>query len=220
MPQRIILTGTPVSLVRWIKEMKEEKNDPRRRNIRVYAFEMEEEGMGSTPKALPKSSKVQFTVFCNETQLKKAEIFGHSRIKDRMRVTGEIVLDVPVQLCPGEIGIMALQVEIMPPRKSKKFGDYTVSKIPVDVDIDTIIMNDYMANLPITENKRTQTRNYTKKHMTIERPLVVVRKNNHLVEGVAEYLAAMEFGVKTVPVKYIGKPEEDLTPEQILERKK
>lgn len=215
MPQRIILTGTPVSSVRGLKEMK----DPKRRNIRVYAFEMEEEGMGSTPKSLPKSSKVQFTVFCNELQMKKAEIFGFGRINDRLRIIGEIVLDVPLEYCPGEIGVMALTIEVLPPRKSKKFGDYTIAKEPVDVDIDTIVINDYMANLPITQNKRTQTRNYTRKHMTIERPLVVIRKNNHLVEGLAEYLAAMEFEVKTVPVKYIGKPEEDLTPEQILEKK-
>lgn len=196
-------------MVRSVKSMTlvEEAYIKGRKSIfktRVYSFDMEEEGIKGTPRALPKSSKIQFTVFANETQMKKADLFGPPKIKDKIRVEGELALDIPMDDCPGEIGVIALKIEIMPPRISKKRPD---PKEAIEVDIDTILISDEMASMTIKETKWIHQHNYARKHRTIEIPMLVNAENNYLIEGYADYLVAKDLEIKTVPVIFVNVDE-------------
>lgn len=115
MPQKITLTGTPATGLRIVKElMGKDHNAPK-----VYSFDMQESGSPAAPKYLPKGSSILFTVFMNEKQLKKAGLDEKTFKDNKLLVQGEIVIDLEMSLCPGELGVAANQIQIIPPREQQ-----------------------------------------------------------------------------------------------------
>jgi len=113
MPQKITLTGKPITPLRIVRElMGKEHNSPK-----VYSFDMQESGSPAAPKYLPKGSSITFTVFMNEKQFKKAGLDENSFMDNKLLVQGELVIDLELSLCPGEMGGTANQIQIIPPRE-------------------------------------------------------------------------------------------------------
>lgn len=113
MPQKITLTGIPRTELRIVKSMMgKDHNSPK-----VYSFDMQEGGSPAVPKYLPKGSDIHFTVFLNEKQLRKAGLSEDNFINNKLLVQGELVLDLEMDLCPGELGVAANQIQIIPERE-------------------------------------------------------------------------------------------------------
>jgi hypothetical protein len=85
-----------------------------------YTFDMEESGSPGPPKGLPSSSTITYTVFINQKQLKKAGVTEENIQTQEIMVKGEPTLDVPVDDCPGEIGVTCFQVSIISEKQKQK----------------------------------------------------------------------------------------------------
>lgn len=116
MPQKITLTGKPTSELRVVKAMMgKEHNAPK-----VYSFDMEESGSPNAAKYLPKGSSIHFTVFVNEKQFKKAGLEESNFQDNKLLVQGELVLDLDLTLCPGEMGVTTNQLQIIAPKEAQE----------------------------------------------------------------------------------------------------
>lgn len=112
MPQKITITGTPKTPLRIVKSMmSKEKNAPK-----VYSFDMKESGTTVTPKYLPNGSTILFTVFINEKQLRNSGLDEETFKENKIMVQGELVLDLSMSLCPGEMGVAAHQLQVIQPK--------------------------------------------------------------------------------------------------------
>lgn len=118
MPQKVLVSGYPVSPLRVVRSMMgKDVNAPK-----VYAFEMEEKG-GEPTKYLPRGSKIEFTVFVTEKQLRRAgfeesALSTFSLFKEKkIVVEGELVIDLDMKTCSGDMGITTNQVKIIQPRE-------------------------------------------------------------------------------------------------------
>lgn len=88
-----------------------------RDNGTYLSFDMEEAGSSTPPKKLPEGSPVSFTVFLNQKQLQRAGFSAETIQGEKIVVKGEITLDVPMEDCPGEIGVTCFQLFKLPPYK-------------------------------------------------------------------------------------------------------
>lgn len=116
MPQKITLTGIPASPLRIVKSMMAKDNNA----PKVYSFDMQESGSSAAPKYLPKGSSITFTVFLNEKQLRKSGLDEKTFQENKILVQGEIVLDLDINLCPGEMGITTTQLQIIPSKEKEQ----------------------------------------------------------------------------------------------------
>ena len=116
MSQKITLTGVPITHLRIEKNlMGKELNAPK-----VYSFDMQEGGNVAAVKYLPKESSISFTVFINEKQLRKAGI-DENNFKDiKILVQGGLVMDLDMNVCPGEIGVTASQLQVIPSKEVRQ----------------------------------------------------------------------------------------------------
>lgn len=115
MPQKITLTGTPITKPVLQKSlMGKEKNA-----TKVYAFEMREKGSPTAPKSLPLGSEITFTVFVNERQLKRAGLDEKTIMDNKIIIQGDIVIDISTELCLGELGVTTNQLQVIPPKEKK-----------------------------------------------------------------------------------------------------
>lgn len=97
MPHKITLTGTPCSLLR--------------QNGETFSFDMEESGSSAVPKGLPAiHTPITYTVFLNKKQLTKAGLDKKNIQEQKLLVQGEPTLDMSVEECPGEIGVICFQI--------------------------------------------------------------------------------------------------------------
>jgi len=118
-PQKITITGIPKTPLRIVKAMmSKEKNAPK-----VYSFDIKESGTTVTPKYLPKGSTILFTVFINEKQLRNAGLDEETFKDNKIMVQGEIVLDLSMNLCPGEMGVTAFQLQVLQPKEKQQEND-------------------------------------------------------------------------------------------------
>jgi hypothetical protein len=100
MAAKITLTGRPIG--------------PIVETSQYFRFEMEEGGSPAPPKGLPPASVLTFSVFVAKKAGKKLG-FPHVPTQ-RLLVQGELVADVPLSECPGEIGVIAFKLEVIVPK--------------------------------------------------------------------------------------------------------
>lgn len=118
MPQKVTLTGIPATPLRIIKSMMgRDHNAPK-----VYSFDMQESGSSAAAKYLPKSSSILFTVFINEKQLRKAGLEEGNFQGNKIMVQGDLVIDLEMSVCPGELGVTANQIQVIQPKESPMTG--------------------------------------------------------------------------------------------------
>lgn len=113
MAQKITLTGVPVTGLRCLESMSVG-------SLKVYSFDLEEKGSPNSPKGLPQSSTILFTVFANSKQLSKANITSANIKSSKLLIQGELSLDVNKNDCPGELGVVATQIQIIVPKEEQK----------------------------------------------------------------------------------------------------
>ncbi|WP_176586450.1 plasmid stabilization protein [Priestia megaterium] len=127
MPHKMTITGSATG--------------PLREYDRYVAFDMREKGSPAAPKGLKKSTFISYTVFVAKKAFNKTGLTKKSIMHEKILVQGEPTLDIPIDECPGEIGIICFQITVLPNKndkeanesKDKKEAKQEVSKAPQEV---------------------------------------------------------------------------------------
>ncbi|MBT2278597.1 plasmid stabilization protein [Priestia megaterium] len=109
MPHKMTLTGSATS--------------PLREYDRYVAFDMREKGSPSAPKGLKKSTFISYTVFVAKKAFNKTGLTKKSIMHEKILVQGEPTLDIPIDECPGEIGIICFQITVLPNKNDKEANE-------------------------------------------------------------------------------------------------
>lgn len=206
MPHKMTLTGKPVSSLR--------------QKGTYHTFDMEENGSPGAPKGLPKSSTITYTVFINQKQLKKAGLTEDNIQTQKIMVQGEPTLDVPVEDCPGEIGVVCFQVSIIPEKQKEKDSD-KVSLQPVVKEevkseekpkgpegtedfvlLEQISVPEEFLNSHPNPEKTQQVIEYVKRTGYLDEPIIINRETKILSDGYRRYIVAKKVKLNLVPVAY------------------
>jgi hypothetical protein len=205
MPHKITLTGKPVS--------------PMRQKGAYYTFDMEENGSPAAPKGLPKSSTITYTVFINQKQLKKAGLTEENIQAQKIMVQGEPTLDISVDDCPGEIGVICFQVSIIPEKqKEKELGKDSQEPVKIEVkteekpkgpegtedfiSIEQISVPEEFLNSRPNPEKTQQVVDYVKRTGYLDEPIMINRETNILTDGYRRYIVAKKVKMDLVPIAY------------------
>lgn len=216
MGAKITLTGTRAGKIR--------------KTAKYYTFEMELGGSKSAPKGLPLASEnIQYTVFVSLKAGKKAKLDVAPK-DQKWLIQGEIVLDIPVQDCPGEIGVIAFQIAELPskaaekPSQNKVTAEQEIKGTKAEVAATTdnqpnqdtvepapttvIKLGDIQVPEPFLQTrlnpyKTDQLRDFVREHGQLDKPihLCLVEGSYWLVDGYRRYVVAREFGIEEVSVK-------------------
>jgi len=209
MPHKITLTGKPISSLR-------QKGS-------FCAFDMEENGSPAAPKGLPKSSTITYTVFVNQKQLTKAGLTKKNIQNEKIMVQGEPTLDMPIEDCPGEIGVVCFQVTIIPektkemslgntnsnPGKEEVKAKETLQEKPKGPEgtedfilLDQIIVPEEFLNSHPNPEKTQQVIDYVKRTGYLDEPIIINRDTKILSDGYRRYIVAQKVKMVMVPVAY------------------
>ncbi|MED4067459.1 plasmid stabilization protein [Priestia megaterium] len=109
MPHKMTLTGSATG--------------PLREYDRYVAFDMREKGSPSAPKGLKKSTFISYTVFVAKKAFNKTGLTKKSIMHEKVLIQGEPTLDIPIDECPGEIGIICFQITVLPNKNDKEAND-------------------------------------------------------------------------------------------------
>ncbi|MGG0464939.1 plasmid stabilization protein [Priestia aryabhattai] len=109
MPHKMTITGSATG--------------PLREYDRYVAFDMREKGSPSAPKGLKKSTFISYTVFVAKKAFNKTGLTKKSIMHEKILVQGEPTLDIPIDECPGEIGIICFQITVLPNKNEKEANE-------------------------------------------------------------------------------------------------
>lgn len=208
MAHKITLTGKPVS--------------PLRSKKNCYTFDMEEKGSEAAPKGLPSSSTITYTVFVNQKQLKKAGLTEENIQNQKIMVQGEPTLDIPVDDCPGEIGVICFQISVIPEKQKeavkaekellKDQGEKEEVKVEEKlkgpegtedfVALDYIKVPEEFLKFQPGQYKTQLVIDHVKQSGILDEPITINRESGMLTDGYRRYIVAGKLGMKTVPVMY------------------
>ncbi|MCM2978691.1 plasmid stabilization protein [Priestia aryabhattai] len=116
MPHKITLTGSATG--------------PLREYDRYVAFDMREKGSPSAPKGLKKSTFISYTVFVAKKAFNKTGLTKKSIMHEKILIQGEPTLDIPIDECPGEVGVICFQITVLPNKNDKEKNDSDAKKEP------------------------------------------------------------------------------------------
>ncbi|CAH0320491.1 plasmid stabilization protein [Priestia megaterium] len=116
MPHKITLTGSATG--------------PLREYDRYVAFDMREKGSPSAPKGLKKSTFISYTVFVAKKAFNKTGLTKKSIMHEKILIQGEPTLDIPIDECPGEVGVICFQITVLPNKNDKEKNQPDEKKEP------------------------------------------------------------------------------------------
>ncbi|MBY0201363.1 plasmid stabilization protein [Priestia megaterium] len=116
MPHKITLTGSATG--------------PLREYDRYVAFDMREKGSPSAPKGLKKSTFISYTVFVAKKAFNKTGLTKKSIMNEKILIQGEPTLDIPIDECPGEVGVICFQITVLPSKNDKEKNESDAKKEP------------------------------------------------------------------------------------------
>ncbi|MEH7090908.1 plasmid stabilization protein [Priestia sp. FSL W8-0524] len=116
MPHKITLTGSATG--------------PLREYDRYVAFDMREKGSPSAPKGLKKSTFISYTVFVAKKAFNKTGLTKKSIMHEKFLIQGEPTLDIPIDECPGEVGVICFQITVLPNKNDKEKNQSEEKKDP------------------------------------------------------------------------------------------
>jgi len=116
MPHKITLTGSATG--------------PLREYDRYVAFDMREKGSPSAPKGLKKSTFISYTVFVAKKAFNKTGLTKKSIMHEKILIQGEPTLDIPIDECPGEVGVICFQITVLSNKNDKEKNQSEEKKEP------------------------------------------------------------------------------------------
>ncbi|MCQ6530522.1 plasmid stabilization protein [Bacillus mycoides] len=198
MPQKITLTGMPKTEVR---------------DCDTYvSFEMTEKGGPTGPKGIPfKSTAITYTVFVSKKQFKTVDIDSQGFKNTKLLVQGEPTLDAPIDACPGEVGVICMQIQALPkkeekPKQEKKKEEpeqeYAPEGTEAILPLDKIVLGEtYQISVPRQE-KQDRVAQAIEKTGTIDEPILIDKENKILRDGFSRYFVARKMKLDRIPVRF------------------
>lgn len=183
-------------------------------NLRIHddflTFDMEEAGSERTLKQLPSSSTISYTIFVTESQLHKAGISNKEVIETPLIIQGEPSLDIPIDLCPGEVGVIVYQIQA-PEKQAKR--DTSKAKnhrtMPKGTqgweDIQVLVVPEVFQKRPPNPQKVQEKKAYVLEHGALDEPVTVHQETKEIQDGYSRYVAAKELKWGKIPVHYVSK---------------
>ena len=216
MAHKMTLTGSPVSDVRDCNT--------------YFSFEMEERGSIAPPKGIPyKSTSIVYTVFVSKKQFNKLKVDTEKFHQYRFLIQEEPTLEASLTDCPGEIGIICLQISELPnkekeqPKESKQMKEEAEEKMIVKeakelvrLDVthtlpegatEIIPLQDIYVPEPILQTtpraeKQEKVIRKIQETGTIDQPILIDRETKQLKDGYSRYYVAKKMQLERVPVCY------------------
>ncbi|WP_129709738.1 plasmid stabilization protein [Priestia megaterium] len=146
MPHKITLTGSATG--------------PLREYDRYVAFDMREKGSPSAPKGLKKSTFISYTVFVAKKAFNKTGLTKKSIMHEKILIQGEPTLDIPIDECPGEVGVICFQITVLPNKNDKEKNESDAKKEPKQE-----------ASAPSQEQKNTESTKQEEEQAAVSQPV-------------------------------------------------
>ncbi|MFE0344891.1 plasmid stabilization protein [Priestia megaterium] len=146
MPHKITLTGSATG--------------PLREYDRYVAFDMREKGSPSAPKGLKKSTFISYTVFVAKKAFNKTGLTKKSIMHEKILIQGEPTLDIPIDECPGEVGVICFQITVLPNKNDKEKNESDAKKEPKKED-----------SAPSQEQKNTESTKQGEEQAPVSQPV-------------------------------------------------
>lgn len=213
MPHKITVTGKATSSLRTCRD--------------IFSFDMEESGSAAAPKGLPLSKTITYTIFVNKKQLTKAGLDAKNLQDHKLILQGEPTLDIPIDECPGEIGLVCFQLSIMPAKEQlENEKSSEAEKVPEEVTealsqvaatasekketenaeyvlpLEDIIVPESFLNSHPNPVKTQIVIDYVKQHGRLDEPIWLNKNTHVLVDGYRRYLVAKQLEMSHVSVSY------------------
>ncbi|MGG3580940.1 plasmid stabilization protein [Priestia megaterium] len=151
MPHKITLTGSATG--------------PLREYDRYVAFDMREKGSPSAPKGLKKSTFISYTVFVAKKAFNKTGLTKKSILHEKILIQGEPTLDIPIDECPGEVGVICFQITVLPNKNYKEKNGSDAKKEPKKED-----------SSPSQEQKNTESSKQGEEQAPVSQPVAKEEK--------------------------------------------
>ncbi|WP_394530811.1 ParB N-terminal domain-containing protein [Priestia aryabhattai] len=151
MPHKITLTGSATG--------------PLREYDRYVAFDMREKGSPSAPKGLKKSTFISYTVFVAKKAFNKTGLTKKSIMHEKILIQGEPTLDIPIDECPGEVGVICFQITVLPNKNDKEKNDSDAKKEPKQE-----------ASAPSEAQKKTESTKQEEAQVPVSQPVAKEEK--------------------------------------------
>ncbi|MCU7741342.1 ParB N-terminal domain-containing protein [Priestia megaterium] len=209
MPHKITLTGSATG--------------PLREYDRYVAFDMREKGSPSAPKGLKKSTFISYTVFVTKKAFNKTGLTKKSIMHEKILIQGEPTLDIPIDECPGEVGVICFQITVLPNKNDKEKNESEAKEAPVQekkvqpkpknlpnqpkgtqdlVSFDDIIVPEAFLNTRPNPEKTQKVIDFVKRTGRLDEPLTIEKGSNVLKDGYRRYVVAKTVKMDKVPVTY------------------
>lgn len=137
-------------------------------------------------------------------------------------VQGEPTLDVPMDDCPGEIGVICFRVSIIPekqketvnaekepvkePEKKEEVKAEEQPKGPEEtedfISLDQIQVPESFLQTRPNPYKTQLVIDHVEQAGILDEPITINRETKVLTDGYKRYIVAEKLGIKTVPVMY------------------
>ncbi|MGG0481509.1 plasmid stabilization protein [Priestia megaterium] len=161
MPHKITLTGSATG--------------PLREYDRYVAFDMREKGSPSAPKGLKKSTFISYTVFVAKKAFNKTGLTKKSIMHEKFLIQGEPTLDIPIDECPGEVGVICFQITVLPNKNDKEKNQSEEKKEPKQE-----------ASAPSQEQKNTDPTKQGEEQTAVAQPVATEQKKEVVQTEVKE----------------------------------
>ncbi|GAB1774010.1 ParB N-terminal domain-containing protein [Priestia megaterium] len=157
MPHKITLTGSATG--------------PLREYDRYVAFDMREKGSPSAPKGLKKSTFISYTVFVAKKAFNKTGLTKKSIMHEKILIQGEPTLDIPIDECPGEVGVICFQITVLPNKNDKEKNGSDAKKEPKQE-----------ASGPSEAQKKTESTKHEEAQEPVSQPVAKEEKKAETVQ--------------------------------------
>src|SRR6478735_9309765 len=209
MPHKMTLTGSATG--------------PLREYDRYVAFDMREKGSPSAPKGLKKSTFISYTVFVAKKAFNKTGLTKKSIMHEKILIQGEPTLDIPIDECPGEVGVICFQITVLPNKKDKEAVQLEVKQEPTEekkaepkkktlpnqpkgtqdlLNFDDIIVPEAFLKTRPNAEKTQKVIDFVKRTGRLDEPLTIEKGSNVLKDGYRRYVVAKTVKMDKVPVMY------------------
>ncbi|QDZ88674.1 plasmid stabilization protein, partial [Priestia megaterium] len=138
---------------------------PLREYDRYVAFDMREKGSPSAPKGLKKSTFISYTVFVAKKAFNKTGLTKKSIMHEKILIQGEPTLDIPIDECPGEVGVICFQITVLPNKNDKEKNESDAKKEPKQE-----------ASAPSQEQKNTEPTKQGEEQVPVSQPVAKEEK--------------------------------------------
>ncbi len=194
-----------------------------RQTPQYFVADLETGGSSTAPAGLPLPSKsITYTVFVSLKAARKAHL--DTAAKDQKWVIqGELCLDLPLDQCGGEIGVVAYQITEMAGKSPAPEAPSSASPVPPTppdvadcpkVRLSELRIPEIFLGSRLNRAKTQAVRDFVATHQSIDKPITVCRDDEGtlwLVDGYRRYVVASEAGLSEVPIREDSGPLERWT---------